>query len=248
MKPARLLRLIGDVDPQLVDITPIEDCIPQKRPNKWIRWVSLAACAALVVCGIGRYVYLYIDQQSILYPMDSMRYEDNMMHPYSIHLSIDEPYTFYSMAAESDVIVVADIVEVEEGTRLLFNENYAHASIREVLKGDLTKKDRLCVADTATGEYSSAEGVPRLQVGHRVLLFLVKSENERTSQSGEKTVIYRYMHEFPHLGRFFYDADGKYHEASTYADHFPFPHSKFTFSDYEPKTLEEIKGLIQKNT
>ncbi len=247
MKPARMLRLIGDIDPTLVDTTPI-DKLPFKKPScVWTKWIAVAACMALIVSGVGYGWYKIADERNVLYPMDSVRYEDNMMHPYAIHFSIEEPYTFYSMAAESDVIVVADIVEVEEGVRLLFNENYAHASIREVLKGDLAKKDRLCVADTATGEYSSAEGVPRLQVGHRVLLFLVRSEIERTTQSGEEMVVYRYMHEFPHLGRFFYDADGKYHEASTYTDHFPLPHSGFTFSDYDPKTLEEIKSLIQED-
>lgn len=247
MKSARMLRLLGDIDPSLVDTTPVEELPLKKQSCLWVKWVAVAACVVLIVSGVSYSWYKIEDERNVLYPMDSIRYEDDeSMILACLHFNIEEPYSFYSMATKADVIVVADVVAAEKDTLAVFNERYAYVAVREVLKGDISKKETLCVVDGACSNYGSIYGVPRLQVGHRVLLFLGIGEDvEKVTAAGETVTIYRYINEHPYLGKFYYDADGEYHEASTYADTFPFPISKAVFCDYEPKTLEEIKTLIQ---
>ncbi len=242
MNTAHLLRAIGDADPVFVDITPIEDLMRKKKRIVWIRWGSVAACLALIVgC-----LYAVYPQQRIVYPTENTPpvLDDTPRYMAAHMFDIETPHTYRTLADASEVIVVADVAAVEETEVSLYMSNLVSVKVCEVLKGDVNKGGILFVEDLTSCESGHWLDVPMMQCGNRVLLFLISETVLGHDLPNESAIVYGLTETYPHLGCFFLDEDGKYHEANTYSEDFPFPESSYTFVDYTPKTLEEIKDLI----
>ena len=235
MNSAQLLRAIGDIDPVYVDVTPIEELIRKKKPIAWIKWCSVAACLALMAgCG-----------WRIVFPKDNTPVLDDSPRYYASHsFGFDSPYTYCTLAEASELIVVADVESLAEENVPLYMSNIVSVKVREVLKGDVHNGDVLLVEDLTSSEYMHDPDIPMMQYGNRMLLFLVKETIVEYTLSDETKTVYGFTQTYPHLGRFFLDEDGKYHEADTYSENFPYPHSWRVFADYMPRTLDEIKDLI----
>ena len=246
MNTARLLCIIGDVDPVFVDAAPIEEYMQTKTSLTWIKWIAAAACFLFVVGGgYGLYHY-FNNHHGVVYPSENTPLviaDSESKVELSTYFGLKEPYTYSSLAAACEVIVVADVTESEVGNRTLLCRNYAYVSVREVLKGDVSKGDILCVAEPTTGMYSNNIEYPMMQHGNRVLLFLITMPYTRDNPQGENVPVYGFVNEYPSIGKFFFDRNSKYHEAYTYIGA-PVVSTPL-FTDYEPKTLEEIKKLIQ---
>ena len=246
MNSARLLREMGEVDSAFVDTAPIEHHIKKRKATLWLKGCAMAACFALVItCVSSLYNASVHNDADIVYPSENT--------PVVIPPSTEPPapsfsqfwdgkvYDFQELAKISDLIVVADVKIVEEGSRALFCRNYVTVAIREVLKGNVTKGTELCVADPMTGVYTHEISIPMMQRGNRVLLFLVNQSVMIKNSQGDDVPLYSFVREYPEVGKFFYDHDGKYHESRSYGGD---SKSSMVFTDLEPKTLEEIKTLI----
>ncbi len=148
-------------------------------------------------------------------------------------------YSWDSLSAASTYIVEADVVAVDDSTAYgLATLAIAKLSVRESLKGDLTGD--VLVQDTGLLEGDgerTLSGAPLMREGHRVLLFL--EETDMVTADGE--AVYRLISGLP-LAKFFYDEDGRYHNALSYSKDV----SEVTpmFGDQQPRTLREIKKLI----
>ena len=246
MNSARLLREMGEVDSAFVDTAPIEHHIKKRKATLWLKGCAIAACFALIfTCVYSLYNASVHNDADIVYPSENT--------PVVIPPSTEPPapsfsqfwdgkvYDFQELAKISDLIVVADVKIVEEGSRALFCRNYVTVAIREVLKGNVTKGTELCVADPMTGVYTHEISIPMMQRGNRVLLFLVNQSVMIKNSQGDDVPLYSFVREYPEVGKFFYDHDGKYHESRSYGGD---SKSSMVFTDLEPKTLEEIKTLI----
>jgi len=246
MNSARLLREMGEVDSAFVDTAPIEHHIKKRKATVWLKGCAMAACFAFIItCVCSLYNASVNNYADIVYPSENT--------PVVIPPSTEPPapsfsqfwdgkvYDFQELAKCSELIVVADVVAVEEGSRALFCRNYVTVAIREVLKGNVTKGTKLCVADPMTGVYTHEISIPMMQRGNRVLLFLVNQSVMIKNSQGDDVPLYSFVREYPEVGKFFYDHDGKYHESRSYGGD---SKSSMVFTDLEPKTLEEIKALI----
>ena len=248
MNSARLLREMGEVDSAFVDTAPIEHHIKKRKATLWLKGCAIAACFALIfTCVYSLYNASVHNDADIVYASENTPVvippSTKPPVPFSFSQFWDgKVYDFQELAKISDLIVVADVKIVEEGSRALFCRNYVTVAIREVLKGNVTKGTELCVADPMTGVYTHASCIPMMQRGNRVLLFLVSDSVMTKNSRGEDTPLYGFIRWYPEVGKFFYDRDGKYHESRSYAD--GNPKSNMVFTDLEPKTLEEIKTLI----
>ena len=250
MNSARLLREMGEVDSAFVDTAPIEHHIKKRKATLWLKGCAIAACFALIfTCVYSLYNASVHNDADIVYASENTPF---VIPPNTGTKPINsfsqfwdgKVYDFQELANCSELIVVADVVAVEEGSRLgnAFCNNHATVKIREVLKGNVTEGTELCVDDPTSSMRTHAISIPMMQRGNRVLLFLVKQSIVIKSSQGEDVPIYGFVREYPEVGKFFYDYDGKYHESRSYAE--DDLKSSMVFTDLEPKTLEEIKTLI----
>lgn len=246
MRLEDLFSAIGNMDDRYIDDRPIEDIRKPQRLPLWSKLVAACACVAVLVLSV---VSIWEQDQTagIVYPSENVNaryFEQNASW-------FERVYFDYAELAEmAEVIVVADVTDIvlehAKGYDETVFRSYAKISVCEVLKGDLVAEDVLYICDNG---YSCVDpvmsltfsGGPLMEKGNRVLLF-VQSEKTDTMENGQR--YYSFLSIF--LGPFFYDADGKYHEVRCYSeigvDRKLFPTS---LVDYEPKTLDEIKRLIE---
>lgn len=248
MNSAQLLREMGEVDSAFVDTAPIEHHIKKRKATLWLKGCAMAACFALVITCVGSLYNASVHNDAdIVYPSENTPFvippSTKPPVPFSFSQFWDgKVYDFQELAKCSELIVVADVTGVKERKNDLFFGNHATVMIREVLKGDVTEGMELCVFDPTSSEHTHASCIPMMQRGNRVLLFLVSDSVMTKNSRGEDTPLYGFIRWYPEVGKFFYDRDGKYHESRSYAD--GNPKSNMVFTDLEPKTLEEIKTLI----
>ncbi len=170
--------------------------------------------------------------------------------------------SFYDMAQEASVIVCADVTEaitvpVESGWKIACS---ARVEIKEVLKGGLPIGESICVEENGVAyaylvdenrqPYPSETnditrratlcGGPMMVKGNRVLLFLTGEGDNLGSEENP------YYITPGSSGKFYLDRDGKYHNSMLYYKEYDENIHKFysQLADIEPKTLDEIKTLI----
>ncbi len=244
MRSSRLLQLIGEVDPAFVDITPIEDYPPKKRPFSWAKWVAIAACVTVFIAGGMAFLLQSNGTHTIVYPDENAVCVQSKDIPLSV--AFKESFTYAELAEASEFVIVADVTAIEKTGENKAFRRMATVKIVEALKGTCRAGDTLCVLDNVFWrDGCTSDGGPMLECGNRVLLFLSSAHLMR---DGEMINIYTYTRVMPSLGKFFYDRDGRYHESRTYAEEFTQDSREMMwdrfFDDYEPKTLEEIKSLL----
>ena len=247
MKSEDLYKAIGNMDDQYIDDRPIVEInrTQHLRPLRTV--VAVAACITLLVL-IGASIWRHNQSFEIVYPSQNGNanyMEQNASWYETVY------YDYAELAKTAQVIVVADVLGVVLEQASGYDEtvfcSFARVSVCEVLKGDIASKDIIyvcdngfsCVDPTMVLTYS---GGPLMEKGNRVMLFL-RYEEGNEMENGKK--FYTFLS--PFLGPFFYDEDSQYHEVLCYSDvgteRDLFP---VKLTDYEPKTLEEIKQLIYK--
>ncbi len=165
---------------------------------------------------------------------------------------------YAQLIGKSDHIVCVDVLEglreqeIVESDRLVKTgviRCFAQVQVREVLKGDLQKNDVFYVQENGHGtqdENGSIWGTAKtacgglvMEQGNRVVLFLVDSD--MTTDSGKP--LYEMASQL--FGKFFYDADGKYHASISYNENYAdYLERDICLDDNEPKTLRDFKKMI----
>ena len=242
----RLLQQIGEVDEQHVAFAQGACPASVRRHSAALRWIAVAACLAVLLTGI----VLKIRPSSETSTDDG---EITLPEFVAGQVGMQMATTMYThyvdLARDADAIVCADVVqeyreETEKGYLI-----YAKIKVRETLKGDVQAGDTLLVEDTAggrkdeQGQYQivSLYGDPLLEKGNRVLLFLLKLQELHESENGQVSYAL-----FGSVGKFFYDADGKYHWSMLYNGKYPKDYKpSMMMWDPEPKSLKEIRELIR---
>lgn len=252
MTSEELYKAIGGIDERYVDDRPIGE-IKRKTPaSLWGKWVSVAACVALVVLGVVRVSVTEPLPADIVYPFENA--PTSVVADFACwSLGAVTYYTYADLADKSKAVVVADVEEI-------FREQDAHSAdtvlayatvrVAEVIKGDIKKEDSLTVQDNgyiqvdkvgnATDVYSRSGG-PLMEKGNRVLLFLTVPPSLTSCLSVSEQPYYTLTQST--IGVFFYDEDGRYHAAACYDDHIAA--RGWMLYDYTPKTLKEIKQNIR---
>ncbi len=245
-----LFLALGEVDEAYL-LPSLESARKHQKPKTWRRIIAAAACLALIITGGVRGYEAVRNQPPVLvYPTENAPrklYRGHLTY-YKINY-----YTYAQMAEEADVIVCADVVDngytFETGTKRKDHiVLYATLSVREVLKGDVAINKPLHIKDYAIGYYDENGDYDEelihtvgvlMEKGNRVLLFLKKLPRAFATEDN-RTITHNIV--YGAEGKFFYDADGLYHSAVLYTDENWFSTNMLT--DYTPKTLDEIKKLI----
>jgi len=243
MDEFELLKLMNDIDDEHIEVSLEKAKHEQRRINKRnrVKWTSCVAYLAVVVLSLQFVFSASPFGSSIVYPdQNAVCVEKN-----TTCFVIDKLYTYESLAQEAELIFVADVIDIKESDESVPYFRKAKLSMVEVLKGDLSEGDVLWIYDNCRYKNVTSNGGPMLENGNRVLLFLTPS---RAKIDGKSLNIYTYVKGIPSLGKFFLDRDGKYHESLTYSEWFTPKACETTwdrlFEDYTPKTLEEIKHLM----
>lgn len=241
MKETRFLDILGDIDEAY--ITEAE-AVPCRKRTVWPRWVAAAACVALVATaafGVARMK----PTEDVVYPQ-IQEYEENGEYFAFCQVSSGIKLTFAQLADEADVILCADVTRTE----LIPSGETAYTShatvrVREVLKGDVRMDKSYVVKDSGSVNMKGrgflscgfAALGPLMEEGNRVVLFL----KDGTGSANDPFRIHE-----PTAGKFYLDADGKYHNAVLYSTYKGEGerYQESELSDLKPKTLDEIKTLI----
>lgn len=259
-----LLRLLGEVDDKHIELS-LEEVRKSER-RAIVKWISVAACIALVI-GVGAGVYFSrpspppvvsapLTASTAPAPADTvkLRYPDEnekclFKDDHSWHQT--RYYDYAELANEADMVVVVDVVSTDRFKGNLYNIPYANVAVCEVIKGDTCLSgETLRVRDNGTSLYNkdldswvskTKCGGPLMEQGNKLLLFL-RTDGRIATSDGEP--LYEFANNM--ISKFFYDRDGKYHSSATYCEQFGTNYMMSDMlEDYSPKTLDEIKRLIQ---
>ena len=241
MRSEDLYKAIGNIDDRYIDDRPIGEVAKSKTYSLWRTLVAVAACIALVLT-----VVTIWDRETteIVYPTSDM--QPTVAHSDAIMNAGPYLLNYADLAALSDIIVVADVVDTFQAVWDK-KENvflpYANVKVYKVLKGHIRRDESICVQDAAhiidDKVYSFFCG-PIIGSGNRVLLFLTMPDEDNSIANGKEY----YRQALPWIGAFFYDQDGYYHPAAEYGSEEGDYSVKFT--DTSPKPIQEIRRLIQK--
>ncbi len=238
----RLLRLIGEVGEQHGAFAEGNCPTTVHRHSTAFRWIAVAACLAVLLTGIVLKTRPSSNDGEITLP-------EFVAGQVGVQMAVTSYINYVDLAKRSQVVVCADVLqeyreETDKGYLV-----YAKIKVRETLKGDVQAGDTLLVEDTAGGrkdehgqyQIVTLYGDPLLKKGNRVLLFLLKSQEPHKSENGQVSYAL-----FGSVGKFFYNADGKYHWSMLYNEKYPKDYKpSMMLWDPEPKSLKEIRELIR---
>lgn len=195
------------------------------------------ALLLLTVCGCAE------KEAAVVYPTDTDTRIEGSFAP-------AEPLSFGALCDGAAYIVCGEVTsadsEEETDSSGSYHVSYAHIAVKEMLKGELSE-NTIVVRDNGKVTVDENKNIlggatvcggPLLQRGHRVVLFLTASEDTHDNKT-----VFALSHGT--LGKFYYDRDGLYHCSMLYSrDYQNGTHGGQTLTDMEPKTLDEIKALI----
>lgn len=199
---------------------------------------TLTLCVGLIGCS---------GDAAVRYPTDN----EIICNELTICYASPEYYSYAELAEKAAIIIEADVLELVRVDAQTHTDCYARVKVREVLKGDVRKREVLCVEQGGFiyhgGTGGTADGGPLMEEGNRVVLFLndtaeIPSMEDFKETTPDGDILYFQST----LGLFFLDSDGKYHASKTYNENYPHISIGVRLKDPAPKTLGEIKVLIEK--
>ncbi len=163
----------------------------------------------------------------------------------NVHFVSPATYTLETLGAAADCIVEAEVSTTQNSEELGVHAYFiATVTVLTSLKGDL--QGEILISDTGTMDENGERtciAEPLMRGGHRVLLFLKAT----TLKTEDGRAVYEPV-DGP-VGKFFFDKDGKYHNALSYSDEYlalaekeiaTVPH----LDDLTPLTLDDIASAI----
>ena len=252
-----LLLEIGEIaDRHLEDVEVPPTIVPHAHTTK--KYIAFAACFSVMALGAVILLFFAYAPTPVTPQNDSTDYISTQM-PAPMTLSLEE------LIERADIIITATVVReprrlLEQKDQLYITDSplnnhdtdgvaasyylMADVKITEVLKGDVTVGEVLCLSNSAL-EDVDADGnhigffcwsdIALMKQGDRVLLFLNKPFEGHEE--------YRLVGE---AGKWFYESDGTYLCGLLHDERFPDNYTpRIGLNDYTPRSLTEWKRLVQ---